>query len=298
MTHQITLPEVTPMRWKDERRSENVEDQRNIRPATLAAGGGILTLIIVIVGVLLGADPRQMLRLVQNNQQAAPDQKVNRPVDPAEEERVDFVKAVLGSTEDTWTQLFRAMNKQYKEPKLHLFTEGVKTEGCGFASSAVGPFYCPGDEKVYLDLGFFQEMKKRFHAPGDFAQAYVIAHEIGHHIQNLLGTSDRVRSLQARASQEEANALSVRLELQADFLAGVWAHHAEKARQILERGDVETALNAANAIGDDTLQKQAQGYVVPDSFTHGSSEQRIRWFSLGLQTGDINQGDTFKADPL
>jgi predicted metalloprotease len=286
------------MRWKDERRSENVEDQRNIRPATLAAGGGILTLIIVIVGVLLGADPRQMLRLMQNNQQGAPGQKVDRPLDPAEEERVDFVKAVLGSTEDTWAQLFRGMNKEYKQPKLRLFSEGVSTEGCGFASSAVGPFYCPNDERVYLDLGFFKEMKKRFHAPGDFAQAYVIAHEIGHHVQNLLGISDRVRSLQARASQEEANALSVRLELQADFLAGVWAHHAEKARQILERGDVETALNAANAIGDDTLQKQAQGYVVPDSFTHGSSEQRIRWFSLGLQTGDINQGDTFKADPL
>ena len=286
------------MRWKDERRSENVEDQRNIRPATLAVGGGIGTLILVLVAVLFGADPRQMLALLQRNQQPGPDQKVNRPVDPVEEERVDFVKAVLGSTEDTWTELFRAAGKQYREPKLRLFTDGVETEGCGMASSAVGPFYCPGDERVYLDLGFFKEMKERFHAPGDFAQAYVIAHEVGHHVQNLLGISDKVRELQARSSKEEANAISVRLELQADFFAGVWAHHAQQARQILERGDVESALNAANSIGDDTLQKQAQGYVVPDSFTHGTSKQRIRWFTLGLKTGDINQGDTFGAEDL
>ena len=285
------------MRWQDERRSENVEDQRNLRPAGIAAAGGLGTVILVVVAMLLGADPRQVIRLLQNNPQAAPKQ-VNRPVDPAEEERVDFVKAVLGSTEDVWDDLFRGMNLEYKRPKLRLFSDGVDTEGCGFASSAVGPFYCPRDERVYLDLGFFQELRKKFHAPGDFAQAYVIAHEVGHHVQNLLGISDRVRALQARGSKEEANQLSVRLELQADFLAGVWAHHAESQRQILEQGDVESALAAASAIGDDALQRKAQGYVVPDSFTHGTSEQRVRWFRRGLKTGDMNQGDTFKAESL
>ena len=285
------------MRWQDERRSENVEDQRNLRPAGVAAAGGLGTVILVVVAMLLGADPRQVLQLLQNNPQAAQKQ-VNRPVDPAEEERVDFVKAILGSTEDVWDDLFRGMKLEYKKPKLRLFRDGVDTEGCGFASSAVGPFYCPRDERVYLDLGFFEELRKRFHAPGDFAQAYVIAHEVGHHVQNLLGISDRVRALQARGSKEEANQLSVRLELQADFLAGVWAHHAESQRQILEQGDVETAMAAASAIGDDALQRKAQGYVVPDSFTHGTSEQRVRWFRRGLKTGDMNQGDTFKAESL
>jgi uncharacterized protein len=285
------------MRWQDERRSENVEDRRSIRPAGMAIGGGIGTLIILLVAVLLGADPRQILHLLQNNQQAAPPQ-VNQPVNHADDERVDFVKAVLGDTEDVWHDLFRQMDLEYKNPKLVLYSDAVKTEGCGLASSAVGPFYCPRDEQVYLDLGFFREMKQRFNAPGDFAQAYVIAHEVGHHVQNLLGIGERVRGLQARSSQEEANQLSVRLELQADFLAGVWAHHAQRSRQILEAGDVESALRAATAIGDDTLQKKAQGYVVPDSFTHGTSEQRVRWFRLGLKTGDVNQGDTFKANPL
>jgi predicted metalloprotease len=287
------------MRWKDERRSENIEDRRNIRPAGVAIGGGIGTLIIVVVAVLLGADPRRVMNLVQQQQQqgGAP-QKVERKFSPAEEERKDFVSVVLAQTEDVWDEQFQKMNRQYKKPTLVLFTEGVKTDGCGFASSAVGPFYCPGDAKVFLDLGFFKEMKERFHAPGDFAQAYVVAHEVGHHIQNLLGTSDKVRALQARGSKEEANRLSVMLELQADFLAGVWAHHAQRRRQILEPGDVESALRAATAIGDDTLQKQAQGYVVPDSFTHGTSAQRVRWFRLGLKTGDVDQGDTFNADSL
>jgi predicted metalloprotease len=287
------------MRWKDERRSDNVEDRRNIRPAAVAAGGGIGTLILVVVAVLLGADPRKVLNLVQNQpQQGGAPQKVDRPLNPAEEERKDFVSVVLAQTEDVWDELFKQMNQQYKKPTLTLFTDGVNAEGCGFASSAMGPFYCPGDEHVYLDLGFFREMEERFNAPGDFAQAYVVAHEVGHHVQKLLGINAKVHALQARASKEEANRLSVMLELQADFLAGVWAHHAQKRRQILEPGDVESALGAAAAIGDDTLQKKAQGYVMPDSFTHGTSEQRVRWFRRGLKTGDINQGDTFNAESL
>jgi uncharacterized protein len=287
------------MRWKDERRSDNVEDRRNIRPAGVAVGGGIGTLILVVVAVLLGADPRKVLNLVQNQpQQGGAPQKVDRPLNPAEEERKDFVSVVLAQTEDVWDELFQQMNLQYKKPTLTLFTDGVKAEGCGFASSAMGPFYCPGDEHVYLDLGFFRELEERFNAPGDFAQAYVVAHEVGHHVQKLLGINSKVQRLQARASEGEAKRLSVMLELQADFLAGVWAHHAQKRRQILEPGDVESALRAAASIGDDAIQKKAQGYVVPDSFTHGSSEQRVRWFRRGLKTGDINQGDTFNAESL
>jgi predicted metalloprotease len=287
------------MRWKDERRSENIEDRRSIRPAQLAVGGGLGTLILVVVAVLLGADPRKVMNFMQNQQQqGGAVQKVNRPLDPAEEERKEFVSTVLAQTEDVWDELFRQMGSQYEKPKLVLFSGAVKTEGCGFASSAVGPFYCPGDSKVFLDLSFFHEMEEKFNAPGDFAQAYVVAHEVGHHVQNLLGINSKVHAQQARSSEKDAKRLSVRLELQADFLAGVWAHHAQRRRHILEPGDVETALRAATAIGDDTLQKQAQGYVVPDSFTHGSSEQRVRWFRLGLKTGDINQGDTFKAEDL
>jgi uncharacterized protein len=287
------------MRWKDERRSENIEDRRNIRPAGIAVGGGIGTLILVVVAVLLGADPRKVLNFVQNQQQqGGAVQKVDRPFNPAEEERKDFVSVVLAQTEDVWTDLFKQVNLQYRKPTLVVFTEGVNTDGCGLASSAVGPFYCPRDEKVYLDLGFFREMEEKFNAPGDFAQAYVVAHEVGHHVQNLLGINSKVHALQARASDVEGKRLSVMLELQADFLAGVWAHHAQQRRHILEPGDIESALNAATAIGDDTLQKKAQGYVVPDSFTHGTSEQRVRWFQRGWKTGDINQGDTFSAESL
>src|SRR5690242_3446233 len=287
------------MRWKDERRSENIEDRRSIRPAGVAVGGGLGTLVLVVVAILLGADPRKVLNFVQNQQQqGGAVQKVNRPLDPAEEERKDFVSAVLAQTEDVWDDLFRQMGRQYERPKLVLFSGAVETDGCGFASAAVGPFYCPGDSKVFLDLSFFRAMEERFNAPGDFAQAYVVAHEVGHHVQNLLGINSKIHALQARSSGEEAKRLSVRLELQADFLAGVWAHHAQRRRHILEPGDVESALRAAAAIGDDTLQKKAQGYVVPESFTHGTSEQRVRWLTLGLKTGDINQGDTFKAEEL
>ncbi|MGP0063981.1 MAG: neutral zinc metallopeptidase [Isosphaeraceae bacterium] len=286
------------MRWKDLRRSDNVEDERRIPPAGIAIGGGIGTVVLVIVALFLGADPQQILNVLQNQQQAAPRQpQAGAPADPAEEERVDFVKAVLGSTEDVWQDLFRQMNREYQVPHLKLFT-GQTNSGCGFASAAMGPFYCPTDDMVYIDLSFYKELTERFHAPGDFAEAYVLAHEVGHHVQNLLGISRKVQAQQQRLGKVEANQLSVRLELQADFLAGVWAHHADAMRQIIEKGDVESALRAATAIGDDRLQRQSQGYVVPDSFTHGTSEQRVRWFRLGLQTGDINQGDTFKAKSL
>jgi predicted metalloprotease len=284
------------MRWQNERRSENVEDRRGVPAAGIAVGGGLGAVILVVIALFLGADPRKVLSLLQNNQQAAPDQEA-RPPDPAQEKLADFVKVVLGETEDIWTEQFRKMNKEYKEPTLVLFSNEVSS-ACGNASAAVGPFYCPADQKVYIDLAFYKQLKDQFHAPGEFAEAYVIAHEIGHHVQNLLGISDKVHALQSRASREEANDLSVRLELQADFLAGVWAHHLHENRQILEAGDIESGLDAASAIGDDRLQREAQGYVVPDSFTHGTSKQRVRWFRKGLQTGDISQGDTFATDDL
>jgi len=284
------------MRWQDEPRSENVEDRRGIKPAGIAIGG-IGTLLIVLVATFLGADPRRVLNLLQQqNQQAAPAQR-GAPPSPADQKSKDFVAAILGNTEIVWTDLFQKSGRQYRKPTLVLFENGTTT-GCGSATSAVGPFYCPADQRVYIDLVFYQELKDRFHAPGEFAQAYVIAHEIGHPAQNLLGISDKVHEQQQRMSKTDANRLSVRLELQADFLAGVWAHHAQRIRHILEEGDIESGLQAAKAIGDDRLQKQAQGYVVPDSFTHGSSEQRSRWFRKGLQSGDMAQGDTFNADEL
>ena len=293
------------MLWKDQRRSDNVEDDRgNSAGPVLAVGGGIGTLVIMIIAVLLGADPRQLLQqLPQNGPPGAgagpgAGPQVKRPVDPAEEEAADFVKVILATTEDVWKEQFRLMGTTYQEPKLRYFTGNVNTEGCGFASAAVGPFYCPADSRVYLDLSFFNELKRRFKAPGEFAQAYVVAHEVGHHIQNLMGTSGKVDALRRRASKEESNALSVRMELQADFLAGVWAYHVQKTKHLLEPGDIESGLKAAQAIGDDKIQMEAQGYVRPDSFTHGSSEQRVRWFRKGFETGDIRQGDTFNANPL
>jgi len=290
------------MRWQDLRRSENVEDRRRMTPAGVAVGGGIGTVIFVVIALLLGADPQRIMNLLQNNPAAVQQQPGGAGIPPAEDkdaEQVDFVKAVLGDTEDVWQDLFRRMNKEYRDPHLELFSGQTKS-GCGFASAAVGPFYCPMDEKVYIDLEFFRLLTRRFRAPGEFARAYVIAHEVGHHVQNLLGISEQVRARQQRLSPTEAKELSVRLELQADFLAGVWANHAQQTKQILEKGDVEAAVRAAEAIGDDRLQMESQGYVVPDSFTHGSSEQRVRWFRRGLRTGDINQGNTFEvpADSL
>ena len=283
------------MRWRGERESSNVEDRRGVSSGKIAIGGGIGTLVIIILALLFGADPQQILQQIPSNGPTNPVQSAG-PSNQEEDEMKHFVSVVLGKTEDVWTDVFRKNGRQYREPTLVLFTDQVQS-ACGINGAAVGPFYCPGDEKVYIDLSFYEELKRRFNAPGDFAQAYVIAHEVGHHVQKLLGISEKVDSLQRRMSETEGNRLSVRLELQADFFAGVWARYV-KEQGLLEPGDVEEALRAATAIGDDTIQKKAQGYVVPDSFTHGSSEQRLRWFRKGYETGDIRQGDTFSATDL
>ncbi len=285
------------MRWQEGRRSENVEDRRGMTPARLAIGGGIGTLLLALAAIFLGADPRQVLNALQQQQQQAAPAGAKAPRNPEEDERVDFVKRVLAMTEDVWTDIFRKSGKAYQKPTLITFSRAVES-ACGNASAAVGPFYCPNDSNVYIDVSFFKELEEKFNSPGDFAQAYVVAHEVGHHVQNLLGISSKVHAAQSRMSKEEASELSVRLELQADFLAGVWAHHEQRMEQVLEPGDVERALNAASAIGDDRIQMENQGYVVPDTFTHGTSKQRVRWFRKGLTTGDMNQMDTFNAPEL
>ncbi|HWL93162.1 MAG TPA: neutral zinc metallopeptidase [Phycisphaerae bacterium] len=282
------------MRWTGLRRSVNVEDRRGrggmigFGGPRMMAGGGIGTLILLVVIYFMGGNP---LALFEGGEEYVATDEPAREV-PADDEQGQFVTAILGSTEEVWSALFERMGREYREPRLVLFD--VQTpSSCGYGSSAMGPFYCPADARVYIDLSFFDDLARRFQAPGDFAQAYVIAHEVGHHVQNQLGLTDRVHSQRGRVSQAAYNDLSVRLELQADFFAGVWAHHAERARQILEEGDVEEALTAASAIGDDRLQKRSQGYAVPDSFTHGTSAQRVKWFRKGLRTGDIDDGDTF-----
>jgi len=282
------------MRWRGERESDNVEDRRGMSGGGKIIGGGLGGIVILVIALLLGADPRQLLEQVPAGDPASGPQ-TSRPNDP-QDEGVKFVRVVLASTEDYWTDAFRRMGRQYRAPKLQLFTDRVQS-ACGVAGAAVGPFYCAGDEKIYLDLSFFKELRTRFRAPGDFAEAYVIAHEVGHHVQNLLGTMSKVDSARGRVSQEEENQLSVRLELQADFLAGLWANYANQ-KNLLDPDDIDEALGAASAVGDDRLQKESQGYVVPDSFTHGASEQRIRWFRKGFETGDIRQGDTFNTRSL
>ena len=289
------------MRWKRGRRSDNVVDARG--SGSRMGGGKGLTLggvaIVVIVGLLSGQDPMQILgqlagQAMQGGSVSAP----QRSTPAANDEQSEFVRAVLGDTEDTWREIFQGANRQYKDPTLVLFRGGANS-ACGFANSAVGPFYCPGDQRVYIDLAFFRELEQRFGAAGDFAQAYVIAHEVGHHVQTLLGVSAKVNAARQRGERVEgANGLLVRQELQADCLAGVWAYHGQQRHDWLEPGDIEEALNAANAIGDDRLQKQARGQVVPDSFTHGTSEQRVRWFKTGFDGGDVGRCDTFKATRL
>lgn len=277
------------MRWFGQG-SGNVEDARG-GGGKFALGGGI-GIIVAIVAMLLGQNPQDLLNMVPGTQQ-----EQTKSSSEITDKGGQFVKMVLGYTEEVWGKIFQENGMQYQEPKVVLFTGQVQS-GCGSASAATGPFYCPADQKAYIDLSFYDELQNRFGAGGDFAQAYVIAHEIGHHVQNLLGTTDKIHGLRGQLSERDYNKLSVKLELQADFYAGVWAHHAQEMRNILEEGDIEEALTAANAIGDDRLQKQSQGTVVPDAFTHGTSEQRMRWFKKGFETGDMNQGDTFSADEL
>ncbi len=283
------------MKWEFGRRSSNVEDRRGMPVGPAVVGGGIGTILLAIVVTLLGGDPSAVLNQAPPTTSNRP--TTQAPAPPANDQMANFVSVVLADTEDTWSALFRQMGATYRQPKLVLFS-GSTQSACGYAKATMGPFYCPLDQKVYIDLSFYRDLKYKHNAPGDFAQAYVIAHEVGHHVQNLMGISGKVQSLQRRVSQEQANQLSVRLELQADCLAGVWGYHADRSRQILEKGDVEEALNAASSIGDDRLQQEARGYVVPESFTHGSSAQRVRWFKRGMQTGDMNQCNTFEARNL
>jgi predicted metalloprotease len=279
------------MQWQGGRRSTNVEDRRGSRMGLV--GGGLGGLVLMLIALFFGVDPGMLVN------QTDPSVDASGPTSPADDAAKDFVAAVVGYTEDTWQKVFAQAGENYRAPKLVLFTGAVQS-ACGFAQSAMGPFYCPSDEKVYLDMSFFQELRDRFRAPGDFAQAYVIAHEVGHHVQNLMGVSDQVHAIQQRSSKAEGNRASVRLELQADCFAGLWAHHTEKTqqaqlREFLETGDVEEALGAASAIGDDRLQMQSRGYVVPESFTHGTAEQRARWFRTGLDQGSIAACNTFKS---
>jgi predicted metalloprotease len=286
--------EFKAMLWQGRRESDNVEDVRRSGGGRIAVGGGIGGVILVVAYLLLGGDPAALVDS-QPQSQLRPSQQVdpNAPRDEASK----FVAVVLADTEDIWNQLFQKMGRRYEEPKLVLFSEQTRS-GCGFASGASGPFYCPEDRRVYIDLAFYRMLHERFGAPGDFAQGYVIAHEVGHHVQNLLGISSQVQAQRGRVSEAEYNKLSVRLELQADFFAGIWAHYADRAKHVVEPGDVDEALRAASVIGDDNLQRRSQGRVVPESFTHGTSEQRVRWFRKGYETGDLRQGDTFAARDL
>lgn len=287
------------MRWERSRASDNVEDRRGQGSGGgLRLGGksiGLGTIAIALVAMLLGVDPGIVLNMAGG---PALEQQTGAPAQPpANDEAARFVSHVLGDTEDTWRGIFARSGRTYEDPRLVLFSGSTQT-ACGLGQAAMGPFYCPADRQVYIDLAFYEDLKHRFQAPGDFAQAYVIAHEVGHHVQNLLGTAEKIHALRQQVGEKEANALSVRMELQADCFAGVWAHHADASRQILESGDLEEAMNAATAIGDDRLQKQAQGYAVPDSFTHGSSAQRVRWFRKGMESGDPRACNSFQARNL
>jgi predicted metalloprotease len=278
------------MQWRGRRQSSNVEDRRGVSGRGLAVGGGVGGVIMLVLYLLLGGNPGDMGQVMPNEpaQELSPEQK------KVDDERAEFVRVVLADTEDVWNTL---LQNQYREPTLVMYRQSVES-ACGMAGSATGPFYCPGDEKVYIDLSFFDDMERKLNAGGDFAMAYVIAHEVGHHIQRIQGTSEKMARLRQQLSQEDYNKYSVMLELQADFLAGVWAHHTQRDKKVLEANDIDEALNAANAIGDDRLQRQTQGQVVPESFTHGTSEQRMHWFKKGYSSGDIRQGNTFNDPSL
>jgi uncharacterized protein len=288
------------MKWDPNVQSENVEDRRGEAPSgggmrRVGIGGGLGTIILVLAALFFGIDPSAILQIGNvgaPQQQSAPQTQQRAAPASVQDEGARFVSYVLADTEATWSKIFSQAGGEYPKPKLVMFTGRVNS-ACGMASAASGPFYCPGDQKVYIDLAFYQQLKQQFKAPGDFAQAYVVAHEIGHHVQNVLGTMEKIDAIRRRANEAQANALSVRLELQADCYAGVWAANANSSRNIIEQGDVEEALNAAARIGDDNIQRMTQGYVVPDGFTHGSSEQRVRWFKTGLQSGSIKTCDTF-----
>jgi predicted metalloprotease len=279
------------MRWAGRRQSENVQDRRGMPVAAMGGGVGIGgLLLLMLVSWIFKGDPGAVLN--QLPQGGAPAARQSGEIDPRQQPLKEFVSVVLADTEDVWNEEFRKLGRRYQEPSLVLFSEAVES-ACGTAGASVGPFYCPGDQQVYIDLQFFEELQKRFGAPGDFAIAYVVAHEVGHHVQRLLGYSEKVDRMRGRVNEHEMNQLSVRLELQADFLAGVWAHHAERTKQILEQGDLEEAMGAASAVGDDRLQRESRGRVVPDSFTHGTSAQRMRWFRRGYESGDLSKADTF-----
>jgi predicted metalloprotease len=278
------------MKWTGRRQSGNVDDQRG-RGGRMVVGGGLGAIVVLVVALLFGADPRDLLNQVETTQM---EPAADAPVDAHAEEMKQFVSVVLADTEDIWGRLLAQQGSTYREPWVVLFSDQVES-ACGWASTASGPFYCPSDEKVYIDLSFFDELQTRFGAPGDFAIAYVVAHEVGHHVQKLMGITDRMDAMRGRMTEEAYNQMSVRLELQADFLAGVWAHFADDSLDVVEPGDLEEALGAASAVGDDRLQKASSGQVVPDSFTHGTSAQRAAWFRRGFETGDLKQGDTFSV---
>lgn len=285
------------MRWRGGRRSDNVEDRRGLPAGKGLAVGGIGTIIIALIAMYFGVDPGIILDQAATAPTSAEQQADPATRSPEENQLAEFSSVVLADTEDVWTQIFQESGSQYQLPRMVLFTGAVQS-ACGYAQAAMGPFYCPNDQKLYLDLSFFNDLHTRYGAQGDFSQAYVIAHEVGHHVQNLMGILEKTQAAKARSSEEGANALQVRVELQADCLAGVWANRAHESRQILEQGDIDEALAAAAGVGDDRLQQQSRGYVVPESFTHGSSEQRKRWFMIGARSGDRKQCDTFKAARL